>query len=300
MLGSVVAGCGIAPAETETLPSRRVVLVSVDGLRADALAEMPALSALRARAQWTDSMLTVVPAVTVPGHLSLFSGRDVTTLGVTTNSLDENAAIALLMNGATSIFQWVRSAGGRSVAIIGGALVPAHQLGMAQTFFGLDALHAAPEATQAIVDQAIGVATAVDAPEILFIHIAAVDAAGHSAGWVGPDGRLTPAYAAAVRQVDGELARLTAALEPALIAGELAFAVTADHGGGEGHGCVASIPASHEHCTIQPGDRRVPFLLVGSGLPVGRLAGTPSITRVAPTLASLLRVRPPTQVGPGF
>ena len=300
LVGSVATGCGIAPAENEGLPARRVVLVSVDGLRADALAEMPALSALRARAQWTDSMQTVVPAITVPGHLSLFSGRDVTTLGVTTNDLDERAAIALLMNGASSIFQWVRSAGGRSVAIIGGQLVPAHQLGTAQTFFGLDALHAAPEATHAIIDQAIGVATAVDAPEILFVHIGAVDAAGHGAGWVGTDGRPTTAYLAAIRDVDAQLARLTAALEPSLAAGELAFAITADHGGGDGAGCVTSIPASHEHCTAQPGDRRIPFLLVGSGLPVGRLAGTPSITRVAPTLAELLRVDRPSQVSPGF
>ena len=294
------AACGIAPAESETLPSRRVVLVSVDGLRADALAEMPALSALRERAQWTDSMLTVAPALTVPGHLSLFSGRDVTTLGVTTNSLDESAAITLLMNGASSIFQWVRAGGGRSIAIIGGALVPPHQLTTAQSFFGLDALHAAPEATQAIVDQAIGVATGVDAPEVLFVHVSAVDAAGHAAGWIGDDGRLTAAYVGAVREVDGQLSRLTAALEPALAAGEVALAITADHGGGAGEGCVASIPAVREHCTSHPGDRRIPFVLVGAGLPIGRVSGTPSITRIAPTLAALLRVRPPAQVGPGL
>ena len=299
-LGSVSSACGIAPAETESVPARRVVLVSVDGLRADALAEMPSLSALRARAQWTDSMLTVVPSLTVPGHLSLFSGRDVTTLGVTTNSLDEGAAVALLMNNATSVFNWVRSAGGRSVAIIGGELVPAHQLATAQTFFGLDALHAAPEATSAIVDQAIGVATSGDAPNILFVHVSAVDAAGHAAGWIDAHGQVTPAYAAAVRDVDTQLARLIAALEPALAAGEVALAVTADHGGGEGEECVEFIPAAREHCTSQLGDRRIPFLLVGAGLPIGRLTGTPSITRVAPTLANLLRVSPPRQVGPGF
>lgn len=300
---AIIAGalaCGITPAETETLPARRVVLVSVDGLRADALAEMPSLSALRARAQWTDSMLTVVPSLTVPGHLSLFSGRDVTTLGVTTNSLDESAAITLLMNNATSVFNWVHSAGGRSVAIIGGQLVPVHQLATAQAFFALDALHAAPEATNAIIDQAIGVATAVDAPTILFVHISAVDAAGHAAGWVDANGQLTATYAAVARDVDAQLARLTAALEPALVAGEVALAITADHGGGEGEACVASIPATREHCTDQPGDRRIPFLLVGAGLPIGRLSGTPSITRIAPTLANLLRVSAPRQVGPGL
>ena len=295
-----LAACGIAPAETASVPARRVVLVSVDGLRADAMAEMPALSALRSRAQWTDSMLTVVPALTVPGHLSLFSGRDVTTLGVTTNALDESAAMAMLMNNATSVFNWVHSAGGRSVAIIGGSLVPAHQLTTAQAFFALDALHAAPEATSAIIDQAIGVATSVDAPNMLFVHVSAVDAAGHAAGWVDANGQLTATYTAAVRDADAQIARLTAALEPALAAGDVALAITADHGGGQGEGCVASIPAEREHCTSQLGDRRIPFVLVGAGLPVGRLAGTPSITRVAPTLANLLRVSPPRLVGSGF
>lgn len=300
---AVIAGtlaCGITPAETEPLPARRVVLVSVDGLRADALAEMPSLSALRARAQWTDSMLTVVPSLTVPGHLSLFSGRDVTTLGVTTNSLDESAAITLLMNNATSVFNWVHGAGGRSVAIIGGQLVPPHQLAMAQTFFALDQLHAAPEATGAIIDLAISVATSVDAPEMLFVHVSAVDAAGHAAGWIDGDGRLGAAYVAAVRDVDAQLARLTSALEPALGSGDVALAITADHGGGAGEGCVASVPAVREHCTSEPGDRRIPFLLVGAGLPTGRLHGTPSITRIAPTLAGVLRVRTPSLADNGF
>lgn len=297
---ATAVACGIAPAESEELPARRVVLVSVDGLRADALAHMPALTALAAHGQWSDSMVTVVPSLTVPGHLSLFSGRDVSTLGVTSNALDEAAAITLMVNGATSVFQWVRAAGGRSVAIIGGELVPRHQLAMAQSFFGLDTLHAAPESTPAIIDLAIASSTSVDAPNLLFVHLSAVDAAGHVAGWIESDGRLTPHYIAAVRDVDAQIARLAASLEPSLHAGELALVVTADHGGGHGEGCVAQVSATREHCTSHGGDRLIPYVLVGAGIMPERLAGTPSITRVAPTLAKLLRVTSPMQVGPGF
>ena len=292
-----ITSCDVAPAEPGPAPVRRIVLVSVDGLRADALEYMPTLSALRERGQWSDSMMTIVPSLTVPGHLSLFSGRDVTTFGVTTNSLDEAAAIALIVNGATSIFQWVRSAGGRSTAIIGGSLVPASQLATAKTFFGLDELIAAPEATSAIIDQAVGVATGDAIPEMLFVHISAVDAAGHAAGWIDADGSLTPTYIAAVGAVDAQLARLVSALDPAIVAGETALAITADHGGGRGEGCVAGIAATHEHCTSELGDRRIPWLLVGHGVPTGRLAGQPSITRVAATLANLLRVGRPSQAG---
>lgn len=297
ILGALLMSCSIAPAESDPALVRRVVLVSVDGLRADALERMPALSALRARAQWSDSMMTVVPSLTVPGHLSLFSGRDVTTMGVSTNSLDESAAVALLVNGATSIFQWVRSSGGTSTAIIGGALVPAAQLATAKAFFGLDALIAAPEATRAIIDQAITVAAGPSAPEMLFVHISGVDAAGHASGWIDANGALTPAYAAAVADVDRELARLIAALEPAIAAGEIALAITADHGGGHGHGCVAGIAATHEHCTAHEGDRRIPWLLVAQGVTPGRLTGRPAITQVAATLSNLLKISRPTQVG---
>ena len=296
-LAPFLISCDIAPAEPGEPAVGRVVLVTVDGLRADALTHMPALSALRDRAQWSDSMQTVVPSLTVPGHLSLFSGRDVTTLGVTTNSLDETAAMALLMNGATSIFQWVRSSGGTSTAIIGGALVPPSQIEMAKAFFGLTALISAPEATSSIVDGAISVATDPAAPTILFVHISAVDAAGHSAGWVDGNGSLTPAYIAAVASVDGQLARLISALDPAIAAGDAALAITADHGGGHGEGCVSGIAATYEHCTAHTGDRRIPWLLVGASVTPGRLAGTPAITQAAATLANLLKVDRPRQTG---
>ena len=93
------------------LPSvQRVVLVSVDGLRADAAMRMPELAVLRAGGLWTDSMRTVLPALTVPGHLSMFSGRDVTTLGIRDNSLDTTAVMGWYVNGVSTFFDWVRGA----------------------------------------------------------------------------------------------------------------------------------------------------------------------------------------------
>ena len=87
---------GAGANSNSTLPAvTRVVVISIDGLRGDAVAQMPALSALESRAAWTDSMQTVVPSLTVPGHLSMFTGRDVTSMGVTTNTLDQSAGLAL-------------------------------------------------------------------------------------------------------------------------------------------------------------------------------------------------------------
>src|SRR3954470_12924983 len=64
---------GLGSGAASTLPAvNRVVVVSIDGLRGDAVSKMPALAALESRAAWTDSMQTVVPSLTVPGHLSMF------------------------------------------------------------------------------------------------------------------------------------------------------------------------------------------------------------------------------------
>ena len=127
-----------------TLPVvSRVVVVSIDGLRGDAVRQMPTLDALRNRAAWTDSMQTVVPSLTVPGHLSMFTGRDVTSLGVTTNTLDQSAGLALALNGATSMFQWVKDDGRHSTALIASSLVPASDLVTAQGFFGISEVRTA-------------------------------------------------------------------------------------------------------------------------------------------------------------
>src|SRR5688500_792890 len=112
LAAALLLSCTIAPAEPTGPSARRVVLVTIVGLRADALERMPTLSALRERAQWSDSMMTVIPSLTVPGHLSLFSGRDVTTMGAPTHSLADRAALALLREAAPSSVTRVRSTGG--------------------------------------------------------------------------------------------------------------------------------------------------------------------------------------------
>jgi predicted AlkP superfamily pyrophosphatase or phosphodiesterase len=65
----------LAPTPTP-LPS--VAVLSVDGLRADALvqAELPSLRGLMARGAYTLSARSVVPSETLPGHASMLSGMD--------------------------------------------------------------------------------------------------------------------------------------------------------------------------------------------------------------------------------
>src|SRR6478609_5687286 len=110
-------------------------------MRSDSGPELPAPSPPSAESwssAWTDSMQTVVPSLTVPGHLAMFTGRDVTTMGVTTNTLDQSAGLSLAINGATTMFQWVKDAGGRTSALAATSLIPESSLASAESFFGID------------------------------------------------------------------------------------------------------------------------------------------------------------------
>ncbi|NUQ21111.1 MAG: hypothetical protein HOQ09_09140 [Gemmatimonadaceae bacterium] len=281
---------------------RRVVVISIDGLRGDAVQDMPNLVALRARGAWTDSMQTVVPSLTVPGHLAMFTGRDVTAFGVTSNTLDQQAGTALSMNGASTMFQWVKGAGGTSAALVASSLVPASQLEEARSYFGLDAVTAVDGNLDDLRTRAVASATSAYAATLLFVHIPTVDWAGHDYGWirtdvggVGGSDVLGDRYIAAARAADDVVGAVWRALQPAIESGEVALLVTADHGGGHGAGCKTGVPAAREHCTSDPADRTIPFLLLSRGAAIGRLAGRPTNTQVAPTVGRQLRVAVPSR-----
>ena len=302
-LAACATDSSTAPGSTPTVPLpsvTRVVVISIDGLRGDALAYMPSASALRERAMWTDSMQTVVPSLTVPGHISMFTGRDVTAIGITSNTLDQSAGLALAINNATTMFQWVKTSGGTSAALVGESLVGASDLEQARAFFGIDEVHSVTSNLDTLRDRAIALATQPNAPTLLFVHIPTVDFAGHDYGWIRPDVSgaasgdvLGIEYLNAVRGADGVVSAVWHALEQSVDAGDVALVVTADHGGGHGEGCVAGMPAIREHCTSQSADRTIPFLLLAKGVSGQRLEGRPTIMQVAPSIARMLGAAPP-------
>lgn len=300
-LPAVVAGCGDAlptagGVRALGIAPARVVLVSVDGLRGDALHHMPRLQALAARGAWTDSMRSVLPSLTVPGHLSMLSGRDVTQWGLRSNALDSTAAMRFVFSGSSTVFDWVRGSGRRTEAIAGAALIGETVVADAQKFFGVDTLIATDIQAAAIAERAEARLTSGAAPALLFVHFPDVDLAGHDSGWVVPGASaarggdsLGTYYLDAARRVDAAIGRLADALAPALDSGTVALVVTADHGGGHGEGCVTDVPAFREHCTAAPGDELIPFVLVARGLQPQRLTSGARLTQVGPTVGALLR-----------
>ena len=101
------------------------------------------------------------------------------------------------------------------------------------------------------------------ARSLQFVHFAAPDAAGHSKGWDMAPGSL---YRAAVAEVDRELAALLTFIDAdPLLRGRVAVILTADHGGG--------VPFISHKVQTAPEDFLVPLLVwLGSDGPSVELA----------------------------
>ncbi|MDQ6885839.1 MAG: alkaline phosphatase family protein [Gemmatimonadota bacterium] len=302
-----LAACTEAPTQRSVTDSPgalsydRAVVVSLGGLRGDALAAMPELRSLLASAVWTDSMLTVVPSRKVPTQLALLSGRDVPALGITTDDVDA-ASRVMLDDGITTLFNWVHAAGpGITAAVASTSYLDPSIRASAQNILGIDTLNSTSLDGADVVTAAIELWGGAAAPKLLMVHLADADLAGHDDGWISSDTLadnvadvLTPAYLRAALHVDSALARLHAALSPSIAAGTTALIIVGDHGGGHGIGCESGVSAAKNHCASYSGDVLVPFVLLGKGLAPGRLARGARLTQVAATAAKLLGVAPST------
>jgi arylsulfatase A-like enzyme len=303
-----VAGCAelkMAPVEEYPVTAQRVILISIDGARADALPYLSTVAGLTQRAVWTDAMQTVLPALTLPAHLSMLSGRDVTQYGITQNAMDAGIAAVMRLNGMTPMFEWARIAGIRSAAVAGMSLIPAAHRAEAQAFFGVDTLVATDGDAPALAGAAISLLRADTSVRMMFIHFPDADFAGHTYGWISPEGTHTAAYRAALARVDTAIATLWTEIAASVDAGHTALIVTADHGGGHGENCNTGEAPTHTHCTAHPDDRLIPFVLVARNATPARLTGELTITQVAPTVGALLglpipeRAARPVELGGG-
>jgi arylsulfatase A-like enzyme len=106
-------------------------------------------------------------------------------------------------------------------------------------------------------------------PNLVFVHLADPDRAGHSSGW------MSPAYGRAVSATDAAIGRLLAAADTAFGAQNFTVIVTADHGG---HG--------NDHGSDDPRDVTIPWIAWGRGVQPGPLTG--AIVKTTDTASTVL------------
>jgi hypothetical protein len=234
------------PIATSARPAlaRRVWVAVIDGLGADAAAELPTVRAL-GDAGARVALTSEFPSFSAPNFVALTTGVPPIWSGVRTNGARAHVPLDNLPASA-------RRAGVPVVAVGSSSFIRALDLdGPGVAEHSLDALLATPPRH-----------------ELAFLHFDAVDRAGHSSG------AASPAYRRAAERADAWLARVWAALDPerdVLVAlSDHGHRARGGHGGDEPSVRRAFLVA--RGAGIEPGARGEARMR-DVALPIARLAG---------------------------
>lgn len=284
LLLAVTAACGgryvtsPLPATLQADPaglSSHVVLVSIDGLRPDAIAafDPPVLQRLIDEGSATLDARTILPSKTLPSHVSMLTG-----VGPDRHAVTWNRAVATPDDErqVPTVFEIARARGYRVAAFFSKAKFSVLQRPNAMDFsqvpggwWGRWSAERTVSDVEAYLERA--------RPHLLFVHLPDPDVAGHDSGWMTPD------YGQAVSAVDAALGRIITAAGRAFGPSNFTLIVTADHGG---HG--------RDHGSDDPRDTTIPWIAWGTGVRPGRIDATVETVDTASTVLWLLAGGAPT------
>jgi predicted AlkP superfamily pyrophosphatase or phosphodiesterase len=244
-----------------------VVVVSIDGLRPDAIAAYgaPTLQRLIRQGSYTMSASTIQPSKTLPSHTSMLTGQPPERHGVLWNNVATADSDSVDL---PNIFSVARAHGYSTAAFFSKAkFQPLQVAGTLDYSQAPGGWFGRWSSERTVSDVAKYLASA--RPNLLFVHLTDPDAAGHRAGWMSVD------YGRAVLAADRAVHRLTSLADEAYGTGNYSLIVTADHGG---HGT--------SHGSDDPQDVNIPWIAWGRGVRPGVL--TESAVRTMDTAATVL------------
>jgi predicted AlkP superfamily pyrophosphatase or phosphodiesterase len=276
-VGLVTLLSGAAPQPTAVRAgavSDHVVVISLDGMRPDALEKFGASTIQRLMREGSRAQLalTITPSKTLPSHTSMLTGVPPEVHGVTWNEdqTDEHGVVDV-----ATVFEVAKNSGYTTAAFFSKSkfhhLQKPGTLDYTQAPSGRD-MWMAP---QTVTD----VATYLkhERPNLLFVHLAETDYAGHAVGW------MSFAYKWAVKRMDDGVKKILDAADGAYGVGNYTVIVTADHGGhGRGHG------------SEKWEDMNIPWLVWGEGVSGGSQVEQVRTMDTAATVLWLLGVAEPT------
>ena len=285
----VAALVGLAcPAPPLPVP-QRVVLVTIDTLRADHVgaygaesAHTPHLDSVAARGVRFDAAVSPAP-LTLPAHASLMTALDPPAHGVRHNSIYRLGA------DIPTLAERLRDAGYATAAFVG-AVVLDRRYGLDRGFDLYDddisgrrsgALGFVERPAADVVDAALAWLESAPPRFFLWVHLydphASYDPpAGFASAFASHP------YAGEIAYVDAQLGRLFDGIRTKWGEEGLLRVVTSDHGESLGeHG-----EPTHAY-TLYEATQRIPLLIEGPGVPPGRVvSGVVRLTDVAPTILS--------------
>jgi len=286
-----------------------VVVISVDGLRPEAIdpspaGRTPAMARLMAGPHTLDARTDPDITVTLPNHVGMVTGRS--SQGPTGHAWEYNGDIFF-----RSGFGTIHAKASRYVA---GMFDVAHDHGLSTGLFAakrkfwllmlsydedagaadavppdhgkrkLDIFVYAPKATD-LAAQSIAWLQSRTQRSLCLVHLADPDVQGHASGWVVDQ---DSPYMAAVRTADAAVGQILAAIEgtPSL-RGRTAVVLTTDHGGGDP-------PLSHT-VVWNPINFRIPLMVWTGSLPPADLRAMNASIRAQPAPDEQVDARAPLQ-----
>jgi arylsulfatase A-like enzyme len=253
-----------------------VVLVSIDGLRPDAIEQFgaPTLQRFIREGSYSLTARTILPSKTLPSHTSMLSGEPPEQHGVLWNNVTSAETDVVEF---PTVFSVARGHGYRTAAFFSKAKFQPLQrpgsLDYSQAPGGWWGRWSSRRTVDDIIEHLAGAR-----PNVLFVHLTDPDRAGHSSGWMSSD------YGRAVRETDAALATLVAAADTAYGSGNYSVIVTADHGGHD-----------YSHGSDDVRDVTIPWIAWGRGVSAGQIGGDIETVDTAATVLWLLGVPPPAQ-----
>ena len=238
---------------------KRILILSLDGLRADAVTQSPMLNlmALMQNGAYTLNAQTIFPSATLPAHASMLTGLCPAKHGVDWNDYLPERGFAK----GPSLFDLAHSAGLETDMVVGKQKLVQVTDPASVTNFTLI------NDRDVVITQKI-LENFPDNFGVLFIHFPTPDAMGDVYGWPSRE------YWDVLRQADKALADLLKALDDRGLRNETLIIVTADHGG---HGM--------SHYTNDPLDMTIPWVISGPGVKPGELKVPVNTTDTAATAA---------------
>ncbi|MBC8106675.1 MAG: alkaline phosphatase family protein [Anaerolineae bacterium] len=237
----------VASAADKPVPQvKRALIISVDGLRPDLMlrAKAPRMQAMLDRGSYSMWAKTTPGAITLPSHVSMLTGVPPEWHGIMWNH--ELPLKEAVYPNFPTLFELAKRQK-MSTAVVAGKT----KFNVLDKPGVLDWKFFASTSTDS--DNEV-IATALKIlrdhqPDVMLVHFAIVDVAGHGKGWGSPE------QMAAIEATDKSIAQIFDALDELKLADSTFIILSADHGG-----------AGRTHGPEDPRSRIIPWIAMGPGI----------------------------------
>lgn len=246
---------------------KKVILISIDGMRPDGLCQCgnKYLDELMKKSTYTFSAKTVFPSVTLPCHLSMFYSVPPERHGTLTNDY------VIPVRPINGLFEELK-ANKKNCAMYYG-WEPLRDIGRVGSLETAEYINAyAFEGTDGMLtDRALNYIKLAK-PDFVFLYMVEIDdKGGHDCGW------MSETYLDYINKAIDNVKRV---IDEA--GDEYTVIITADHGGHD-----------RTHGTDTPEDMTIPMFFCGDDFEKGRELENISILDIAPTILDVMEITPP-------